>query len=197
MTVCQTGGHKMWTSLIFFYIHFRRASMRKRKIMMPLILLIFLIGCNTHSQTALDLYHALDDNLSQQDQQLLNNLLGHAQKFHQLNQELTMLVEEMKKNDELEAAIETMQIANEEAMYIYNLIELDEKPSNHSLKELRKHIQASIEKYMEAMNTQLKGITTGEPQKSDEGYKEMNQIKEEFNHLISSLNSEHKTSNIK
>lgn len=156
-----------------------------RKIILPFIFIALLIGCSSPSRTASDLYSALDQNLSQKDQVILDSLQNHVQKFIQLNKELNMLLEEMKKEDELEAAIETMQIANEEAMYIFNLIELDSKPSNKSLNELRIHIQASIERYMEGMNTLLQGITNGDTKKTDEGYEQIKSINEEFNQLLS------------
>lgn len=158
-----------------------------RKLILPFILIAFLIGCTSPSNTASELYSTLDQNLSQKDQALLDSLQSHVQKFIQLNKELDMVLDEMKKEDELEAAIDTMQIANEEAMYIFNLIELDEKPSNESLQELRSRVQASIEKYMEAMNTQLEGITTGDPKKTDKGFEGMKNINEEFNDLLSSM----------
>ncbi|WP_010676491.1 hypothetical protein [Bacillus timonensis] len=158
-----------------------------RKIILSLFFIAFLAGCTSPSNTASDLYHTLDQNLSQKDQALLESLQSHVQKFIKLNEELGMVLEEMKKDDELEAAIETMQIANEEAMYIYNLIELDDQPSSESLQELRSYVQASIEKYMEAMNTQLEGITTGDPNKTDKGFEEINTINEEFNDLLSSM----------
>ncbi|THE14173.1 hypothetical protein E1I69_05005 [Bacillus timonensis] len=158
-----------------------------RKTIFLFIFLTFLIGCTSNSKTATELYSTLGQNLSQKDLALLESLESHVQKFIQLNEELDMLLDEMKKEDELEAAIETMQIANEEAMYIYNLIELDEQPTNKNLHELRTHVQASIEKYMEAMNLQLEGITTGDPQKTDEAYEEMKIINEELNKLYRSM----------
>ncbi|WP_077619298.1 hypothetical protein [Bacillus sinesaloumensis] len=161
--------------------------MRRKIRILPLILIGFLIGCASASKTASELYSALDQNLSPQDQLLLENLQGHVQKFSQLNKELNMLLDEMKKEDELEAAIETMQIANEEAMYIYNLIELDDKPSNKSLSTLRNYVQASIETYMEAMNTHLKGITTGDSKQTDEGYEAIKKINEEIDQLLSTM----------
>lgn len=156
-----------------------------RKIILLFIFIALLIGCSSPSRTASDLFSALDQNLSQKDQVILDSLQSHVQKFIQLNKELNMLLEEMKKEDELEAAIETMQIANEEAMYIYNLIELDGKPTNKSLHELRNHIQVSIERYMEGMNTLLQGITNGDTNKTDDGYEQINSINEEFDQLLS------------
>ncbi|MDR4889496.1 hypothetical protein RGU12_18550 [Fredinandcohnia sp. QZ13] len=158
-----------------------------RKIIFLFILLTFLIGCTANSKTASELFSTLDQNLSQKDLALLNSLESHVQKFIQLNEELDMLLDEMKKEDGLEAAIETMQIANEEAMYIYNLIELDDQPTNENLHELRSHVQASIEQYMEAMNMQLEGISTGNPKKTDEAYEEMKIINEELDKLYRSM----------
>nr|WP_309100238.1 hypothetical protein [Fredinandcohnia onubensis] len=156
-----------------------------RKIILLFIFIALLTGCSSPSMTASDLYSALDQNLSKKDQVILDSLQSHVQKFNQLNRELNMLLDEMKKEDELEAAIETMQIANEEAMYIYNLIELDGKPTNKSLHEFRNHIQASIERYMEGMNTLLQGITNGETNKTDDGYEQIKSINEEFDQLLS------------
>ncbi|MEH7225789.1 hypothetical protein V7112_18415 [Bacillus sp. JJ1566] len=159
-----------------------------RKIIIPFILLAFLLGCTSNSKTATELYSILDQNLSQKDKAILESLQSHVQKFIQLNEELDMLLDEMKKDDELEAAIETMQIANEEAMYIFNLIELDDQPTNENLHELRNLVQASIEKYMEVMRIQLEGITTGDPKKTDEAYKEMKMINNEFEQLYRAMN---------
>jgi trans-2-enoyl-CoA reductase len=158
-----------------------------QKIILPFIFIALLIGCSSPSMTASDLYSALDQNLSKKDQVILDSLQSHVQKFNQLNKELNMLLEEMKKEGELEAAVETMQIANEEAMYIFNLIELDGKPSNTSLDELRNHIQASIERYMESMNTLLQGITNGDTNKTDKGYEQIKSINEEFDQLLSHM----------
>ncbi|MGN7298249.1 hypothetical protein [Ferdinandcohnia sp. SAFN-114] len=156
-----------------------------QKIILPFIILTLLIGCSSPSRDASDLYSTLDQNLSKKDQDILESLQSHVQKFTQLNKELNMLLEEMKKEDELEAAVETMQIANEEAMYIFNLIELDDKPSNKSLYELRVRIQASIERYMEGMNTLLQGIINGDSNKTDEGYDQIKSINKEFDQLLS------------
>ncbi|MEH7387176.1 hypothetical protein V7147_17440 [Bacillus sp. JJ1521] len=159
-----------------------------RKIMFLFILLAFLLGCTANSKTASDLYSPIGQDLSKEDQVLLDSLQSHVQKFIQLNQELDMLLEEMKKDDELEAAVETMQIANEEAMYIFNLIELDDIPTNKNLHELRILVQTSIEKYMETMNLLLDGISSGDPQKTDKAYEEKKKINEEFEKLYSSMN---------
>ncbi|MEH7382912.1 hypothetical protein V7138_20780 [Bacillus sp. JJ1533] len=159
-----------------------------RKIIFLFISLALLLGCTSNSKTAAKLYSTLDQNLSEKDQALLDSLQSHVQKFIQLNKELDMLLDEMKKDDELEAAIETMQIANEEAMYIFNLIELDEQPTNENLHELRSHVQATIEKYMEAMNMQLEGISTGDPKKTDKAFEEIQLINEEFDQLYRSMN---------
>ncbi|MEK5441284.1 hypothetical protein [Fredinandcohnia sp. FSL W7-1320] len=156
-----------------------------QKIILPFIILTLLIGCSSPSRDASDLYSTLDQNLSKKDQDILESLQSHVQKFTQLNKDLNMLLEEMKKEDELEAAVETMQIANEEAMYIFNLIELDDKPSNKSLYELRVRIQASIERYMEGMNTLLQGIINGDSNKTDEGYDQIKSINKEFDQLLS------------
>ncbi len=156
-----------------------------QKIILPFIILTLLIGCSSPSRDASDLYSTLDQNLSKKDEDILESLQSHVQKFIQLNKELNILLEEMKKEDELEAAVDTMQIANEEAMYIFNLIELDDKPSNKSLYELRVHIQASIERYMEGMNTLLQGIINGDTNKTDEGYDQIKSINKEFDQLLS------------
>ncbi|MCC3355825.1 hypothetical protein [Bacillus sp. REN16] len=158
-----------------------------RKLIFVFILLAFLIGCTSNSKTASELYITLDQDLSQKDRALLDSLQSHVQKFIQLNNELEMLIDDMKKNDELEAAVETMQIANEEAMYIFNLIELDDQPTNKSLNELRNQVQATIEKYMKAMNKQLKGISTGDPKMTDQAYDEIKLINEEFEKLDLSM----------
>ncbi|MEH7237132.1 hypothetical protein [Bacillus sp. JJ1562] len=160
----------------------------RQKIIYLFILLAFLLGCTSNSKTASELYGTLDQDLSQKDQALLDSLQSHVQKFIQLNKELDMLLDEMKKDDELEAAIETMQIANEEAMYIFNLIELDGQPTNENLHELRSHVQASIEKYMEAMSMQVEGISTGDPKKTEKAIDEMKMINKEFDKLNRSMN---------
>ncbi len=159
-----------------------------RKIIFVFVLLVFLLGCTSNSKTALELYSTLDQDLTQKDQALLDSLESHVQKFIQLNKELDMLLDEMKKDDELEAAIESMQIANEEAMYIFNLIELDEQPANQNLHALRLHVQTSIEKYMEAMNLLLEGISIGDSNKTDKAYDEMQGINEDFDKLYRSMN---------
>ncbi len=153
----------------------------------PFIILSFLVGCTSSSPTATELYHTLDKQLSKEDQLLLTSFQSHIQRFVQLNQELEMLLEEMKNNDELEAAVETMEIATEEAMYIFNLIELEDNPTNKKFRDLKFVVQASIEDYMEAMKTQLEGITTGDQKKTDKGFKKTKEIYKEFSDLLKSM----------
>ncbi|MFS0863589.1 hypothetical protein [Fredinandcohnia sp. 179-A 10B2 NHS] len=151
-----------------------------------LVLVTILTGCGSDSPS--DLYSSLEGELSKEDQVNFDSLRSHVQKFIQLNNELTMLLEEMKNNDELEAAIDTMDIANQEALYIYNLIELDSTPENKTLRLVKQQIQKSIEEYMKAMTTQLEGISSGNTKKTDTGYHEAQKIVEEINEFYKQTN---------
>ncbi|MFT4412862.1 hypothetical protein ACLM5H_03280 [Fredinandcohnia humi] len=152
-----------------------------------MFIITILAGCTSSSMTATDLYSTLHGNLTQEDQTRLESLLSHVQKFVQLNKELHMLLDKMKNNDELESAIETMEIAKQEALYIFNLIELDTNPEDKTLKKLKENIQGSIEKYMGGMNAQLEGITTGDAKKTEEGYKETQKIYKEMSDFLSKV----------
>ncbi|MCH1625610.1 hypothetical protein [Fredinandcohnia quinoae] len=154
-----------------------------------LIIATILGGCTNNTKSTNELLSSLDQNLSAEDQASLNSLLDHVEKFVQLNKELELLLNNMKNDDDLESAIDTMDIANEEALYIYNLIELEPRPNNQTLQRIQSGVQISIERFIEGMKLQLEGMTAGNINKRDQGYRQIEETKKELNEFISIISN--------
>lgn len=146
-----------------------------------IISLLLLSGCDKTEKVASEqderisvnkkeLISIEESKLDENEKKVFESLKKDIKLANKIIDEADLIIAESQLSDELEGALETMDIATNEVIKI--LAEYQKKPqiSNENLKNLEVHFKQSLEDYKEGMKMQFNGITNGDSQKNKEGF---------------------------
>ena len=137
------------------------------------LLIIFVMGCS-------------NQNLSQTDEALVENMHEQMLNVNQLITELDLLLIEFQKYDELPEAIEMMETANKEAKKILEALKTL-KTEDSYLTEFKSKYEAALLHYVDGLQLQIKGMEKWDGQKTTEGFKQTELAKKEINQYFEEI----------
>jgi hypothetical protein len=129
-----------------------------------------------------------ESKLDGNEKKIFESLKKDIKLANQIIDEADLIIAESQLSDELEGALETMDIATNEVIKILAEFENYSDISNTNLKGLEMNIKKSLEDYQEGMKMQFDGITNQDSQINKEGFLLTDRAKKEIRNYGSKLN---------
>ncbi|WP_047151469.1 hypothetical protein [Aneurinibacillus tyrosinisolvens] len=104
--------------------------------------------------------------------------------------ELDLILSETQHNDELDEAKESVDIARQEVLYLWNKIHNDSKPESANLKKIKTSYEGILTKFRKGLTYQLDGMRVVNSVKIMEGIDITNKAKSSLNELVMNIKKE-------
>ncbi|MBD8070515.1 hypothetical protein [Bacillus sp. PS06] len=150
------------------------------------------IGNHIHTETETEhnyvSFQSLENKeLTPDDQETYEALKKNIKLSYQVSTELDFLLKELQTTDELEGALEAMEIAYKENSTLLQDIHLRFDPHDHVLLELKESYTSIITQYIEGLRFQLNAIEHGNTEKMNNGQELLDKSKKELTNLSTAL----------
>ncbi|PLS17695.1 hypothetical protein CVD28_10720 [Bacillus sp. M6-12] len=162
------------------------------RILLIISLLAFiLIGCNNgeaaiKSETEKNgLSEINESQLTASEKAILGSMKQMIKMANQIVKESDSIIKEAQSSDDLEGALDIMNISKEEVNKLLLEFKSDSKINNNDLSNLQKEIKKSLENYTLGIQQQEAGIKEGDGIKNQKGYVLTEEAKKEIRNLNS------------
>lgn len=154
-------------------------------ILLLLFTLAFITGCAEQSspekkeiETKEPL--SISNNLLDDDKENFNTLKRNILHAHQIVAEFDLMLSEMQKVDELDSAIETMNIAREESIAVLTDIQSLPDIQDSNIRTFQNEVEESLKNFINGLTEHMQGMDIGDATLMQSGFTKMEQAKGEM-----------------
>jgi len=145
---------------------------------------------NTEKTTQSDIHTTpppLESSRSNEDMNLLEIFRDNLELSNQIAKELDLLISTYQQTDELEAAVEAMEIAKDESSKVLQESQLHFNPQDQQLVNMKTQFEQQVSLYIDGLSMQLNGILEGDGHSITKGFEMVQNAKTQLNELLVNL----------